>query len=126
MSNYTVDVVELDALWSEILDLSTDELDLELHSLGISLEKVDNSFAALERCAAFSSLSIELDHLNGSTAFIPVCKDASRLASLLTVGSCDLGSRIMAKVQIRKDSSDFDLRSKIPNQHSLHRYLHNN
>lgn len=48
MSNYTIDVVERDALWSEISDLSPAELDLELNAMGVSVRKLAEARVTLQ------------------------------------------------------------------------------
>lgn len=57
MSNYTTDVVERDALWSEISDLSSAELDLELNAMGVSVRKVAEARVTLQSYVSISEAS---------------------------------------------------------------------
>jgi len=57
MSNYTTDVVERDALWSEISDLSPAELDLELSAMGVSVRKVAEARVTLQSYVSISEAS---------------------------------------------------------------------
>lgn len=57
MSNYTTDVVERDALWSEISDLSSAELDLELNAMGVSARKVVEARVTLQSYISISEAS---------------------------------------------------------------------
>jgi hypothetical protein len=89
MSNYTTDVVEQDALWSEISDLSSAELDLELNAMGVSVRKVAEARVTLQSYVSISEASStcfeDLWLISGSSVGPTGC---SQKVTYTSKGSC--------------------------------------
>lgn len=104
MSNYTTDVVERDALWSEISDLSSAELDLELNAMGVSARKVAEARVTLQSYVSISEAS--------STCFEdlgPICRSSvgSTLCTHKVIYRSD-GSCLRFKLEHPKTEIELD------------------